>query len=84
MERAPTAPLDLAALGLKSRCNAADAVPTLIGGKGRRRPACGVRVEQLREYPVRSLVFEAGDSLQEVIRWPASSAIAVRLDASDA
>lgn len=65
MERAPTAPLDLAALGLKSRCNAADAVPTLIGGKGRRRPACGVRVEQLREYPVRSLVFEAGDSLQE-------------------
>lgn len=64
MERAPTAPLD-PSWGLGSAGEAlATASPN--PGKGRRRGGGGVRVEQLAEYPVRTLVFEAGDSLQEV------------------
>lgn len=50
MERAPTAQLNLFA-GKKG---------------GAVKLGSGVTVEQLEEYPVRSLVFEAGDSLQEV------------------
>ena len=67
MERAPTAPLDLAALGLASvEAVPSGGAPPQALGKARRRAPTGVRVEQLREYPVRSLVFEAGDSLREV------------------
>ncbi|EFN58342.1 hypothetical protein CHLNCDRAFT_57139 [Chlorella variabilis] len=62
MERAPTVPLELEGLG----AGAGAGSPPPQGGKGRRRAATGVRVDQLREYPVRSLVFEAGDSLREV------------------
>ena len=57
MERAPTAPLGGTAWGLPAGAG--------CGTKGRRRPG-GVRVEQLAEYPVRTRVFEAGDSLHEV------------------
>jgi hypothetical protein len=64
MERAPTAPLDSVALGLAPKGSAAGMLQP--SGKTRRRAAGGVRVEQLREYPVRTLVFEAGDSLAEV------------------
>ena len=50
IERAPTAPL---------------ALPGQEGCKAKRCPG-RVRVERLLEYPVRTLVFEAGDSLAEV------------------
>ena len=64
MERAPTAPLD-PSWGLGTGADSlAAASPN--PGKARRRVNGGVRVEQLAEYPVRTLVFEAGDSLQEV------------------
>ncbi len=65
MERAPTAPLD-AAWGLGPAGDALSAAASPHLGKARRRSSGGVRVEQLAEYPVRTLVFEAGDSLQEV------------------
>lgn len=80
MERAPTAPLDLPALeraaaaatqgGAEDDCKPCDAAPAAasISGapsKARRRPG-GVRIDRLLEYPVRTLVFEAGDSLAEV------------------
>ncbi|PSC69751.1 GDP-L-galactose phosphorylase 1 [Micractinium conductrix] len=50
IERAPTAPL---------------ALPGQEGCKAKRCPG-RVRVERLLEYPVRTLVFEAGDSLAEL------------------
>ncbi|KAL4442130.1 hypothetical protein ABPG77_011391 [Micractinium sp. CCAP 211/92] len=80
MERAPTAPLDLPALeraaaaathgGADDDCKPCDAAPAAasISGapsKARRRPG-GVRIDRLLEYPVRTLVFEAGDSLAEL------------------
>ncbi|KAL4427939.1 hypothetical protein ABPG75_002028 [Micractinium tetrahymenae] len=51
-------------------CAAPPAAPAFasipsVPGKARRR-ASGVRVERLLEYPVRTLVFEAGDSLAEL------------------
>jgi GDP-L-galactose phosphorylase len=56
IERAPTVPLPP---GLAPPNGAA------FGRRGgRRRP--GVSIEQLAEYPVRGLVFEAGDSLEEL------------------
>lgn len=58
MERAPTEPLPWA----WAHKGAAGGPPC----KARRRPGASVRVEQLREYPVRTLVFEAGDSLRQV------------------
>lgn len=67
MERAPTAPLDLAALALAPKGSAAGMVQP--SGKTRRRAVGSARVEQLLEYPVRTLVFEAGDSLAEVRRF---------------
>lgn len=87
MERAPTAPLDLAGIGLAgtstftaggsfiagSATAGAGAGAFLppsgkfgMGGKTRRRAASWVRVERLLEYPVRTLVFEAGESLREL------------------
>ena len=64
MERAPTAPLD-PSWGLGTGADSL-AATSPNPGKARRRVNGGVRVEQLAEYPVRTLVFEAGDSLQEV------------------
>lgn len=64
MERAPTAPLD-PSWGLGTGADSL-AATSPNPGKARRRVNGGVRVEQLAEYPVRTLVFEAGDSLQEL------------------
>ncbi|GAB4813334.1 hypothetical protein N2152v2_000380 [Parachlorella kessleri] len=71
IERAPTAPLAPAA-----SCAAASAAAAAAGrgaGLGRKAlspragtPRRAVSIQQLLEYPVRTLVFEAGDSLEEL------------------
>jgi GDP-L-galactose phosphorylase len=69
MERAPTAPLDAEALGFGGVASLASALGGLgKGGRRRRAGAASVRVERLVEYPVHTLVFEAGDSLAEVAK----------------
>jgi hypothetical protein len=66
IERAPTAPLHAVP---KAAAAGTKALGAGLKGGPRAAQHRGVSVHQLLEYPVRTLVFEAGDSLAEVRFW---------------